>query len=163
MGSISDIIGRKKALIIDSLLCSAFGIAVAMSPVGTSPLVFGSFFFFFGLFGGGMYPMYLSTLPAESVPPRISGTAVAIPTAIGETLGAALMPSIAGFLSDHVSKFAPMWMAALAGIFIAIISLFYVETAPRCVAKMKYKPTQNDHLLKRFRQAQAPAADQKQA
>jgi len=151
MGAVSDIIGRKRALIIDSLLCAAFGIAVAMSPIGTSPFVFGTFFFFFGLFGGGMYPMYLSTLPAESVPPRISGTAVAIPTAIGETLGAALMPSIAGFLSLHVSKFAPMWMAALAGIFIAIISIFYVETAPRCVAKMKHKPTENDHLLKRFR------------
>jgi MFS family permease len=151
MGSISDMIGRKKALIIDALLCSAFGFAVALAPVGTSPFVFGALFFFFGLFGGGMYPMYLSTLPAESVPPRISGTAVAIPTAIGETLGAALMPSIAGLLSDHVSKFAPVWMAAVAGIIIAIISLFYVETAPRCVAKMEHKPTQNDHLLKRFR------------
>ncbi len=160
MGAISDIIGRKKALIIDALLCSAAGIAVAMSPVGTSSFIFGAFFFFFGLFGGGMYPMYLSTLPAESVPPRISGTAVAIPTAIGETLGAALMPSIAGFLSDHVSNFAPMWMAALAGIFIAIISMFYVETAPRCLDKMKRKPTQNDHLLKRFRQPEATAVDQ---
>jgi MFS family permease len=151
MGAVSDIIGRKKALIIDALLCSSFGIAVALSPIGTSPLIFGTFFFFFGLFGGGMYPMYLSTLPAESVPPRISGTAVAIPTAIGETLGAALMPSIAGFLSDHISKFAPMWMAALAGIFIAIISIFYVETAPRSVAKMQHKPTENDHLRKRYR------------
>lgn len=158
MGSVSDIIGRKKALIIASLLCSAFGIALAMSPIGTSPVIFGTIFFFFGLFGGGMYPMYLSTLPAESVPPRISGTAVAIPTAIGETLGAALMPSIAGFLSDNVSKFAPMWMAALAGIFIAIISLFYVETAPRCVAKMKQAPTREDHLLKIFRQRQSSEA-----
>ena len=158
MGSISDMIGRKKALIIDALLCSAFGFAVALAPVGTSPLVFGALFFFFGLFGGGMYPMYLSTLPAESVPPRISGTAVAIPTAIGETLGAALMPSIAGFLSDHVSKFAPVWMAAVAGIIIAFISLFYVETAPRCVAKMVHKPTQNDHLLKRYRQMEPSAA-----
>jgi MFS family permease len=157
MGSISDMIGRKKALIIDALLCSAFGFAVALSPVGTPPIVFGALFFFFGLFGGGMYPMYLSTLPAESVPPRISGTAVAIPTAIGETLGAALMPSIAGLLSDHVSKFAPVWMAAVAGILIAVISLFYVETAPRCVAKMKNKPTLNDHLLKRFRSADTPA------
>jgi MFS family permease len=155
MGSVSDMIGRKKALIIAALLCSAFGIALAMSPTGTSPYVFGTFFFFFGFFGGGMYPMYLSTLPAESVPPRISGTAVAIPTSIGETLGAALMPSIAGLLSDHVSRYAPMWMAALAGIFIAIISLFYVETAPRCVAKMEHKPTREDHLLKAFRTKQS--------
>jgi MFS family permease len=160
MGSISDVIGRKKALIIDALLCSAFGIALALSPLGTSPIVFGALFFFFGLFGGGMYPMYLSTLPAESVPPRISGTAVAIPTAIGETLGAALMPSIAGFLSVHISKYAPMWMAALAGIFIAIISIFYVETAPRCVAKMAHKPTQDDHLRKPYRSKQQIAVEE---
>ena len=102
--------------------------------------------------------MYLSTLPAESVPPRISGTAVSIPTAIGETLGAALMPSIAGFLSDHVSKFAPMWMAAIAGLFIAIISTFYIETAPRCVAKMEHKPTENDHLRKRYRKTETEQA-----
>jgi MFS family permease len=157
MGSVSDMIGRKKTLIIDALLCSAAGIAVALSPVGTSPFLFGAFFFLFGLFGGGMYPMYLSTLPAESVPPRISGTAVAIPTAIGETLGAALMPSIAGFLSDRVSPFAPIWMAALAGIFIAIISIFYVETAPKAVAKMKQKPTENDHLRKKYRQPELMA------
>ncbi len=161
MGSISDIIGRKKALIIDALLCSASGIALATVPIGTSPIIFGVIFFFFGLFGGGMYPMYLSTLPAESVPPRISGTAVAIPTAIGETLGAALMPSLAGFLSVHISKSAPMWMAALAGLFIAVISIFYIETAPRCVAKMASKPTLNDHLLKRFRREAPVAVEEK--
>jgi hypothetical protein len=44
-----------------------------------------------------------------------------------------------------------MWMAALAGIIIAFVSLFYIETAPRCVAKMKQKPTQDDHILKAFR------------
>jgi MFS family permease len=152
LGSTSDIIGRKKALILTALLCSVFGISVAMVPVGTSSLAFGTLFFFYGFFGAGMYPMYLSTLPAESVPPRIAGTAVAIPTAIGEILGAALMPTIAGRLADIFNLFAPMWMAALAGVIVAFISLFYTETAPRCVAKMKHKPTQNDHLLKIFRQ-----------
>ena len=149
-GSTSDIIGRKKALIVTALLCAVFGISVAMVPVGTSALAFGTLFFFYGLFGGGMYPMYLSTLPAESVPPRISGTAVAIPTAIGETMGAALT-IIAGKLGDTLGLFAPMWMAALAGVLIAVIALFYLETAPRCVAKMEHKPTKNDHLLKAFR------------
>jgi sugar phosphate permease len=71
--------------------------------------------------------------------------------ALGETLGAALMPTIAGILSDRFSLFAPMWMAALAGIFIAAVSFFYIETAPRCVAKMKVKPTAEDHMLKAFR------------
>jgi MFS family permease len=152
MGSLSDAIGRKKALILSALLCAGFGITVAMMPIGTSVTTFGTFFFLYGLFGAGMYPMYLGTLPAESVPPQIAGTAVGIPVAIGETLGAALMPTLAGMLADRFNLFAPVWMAALTGIFIAIVSTFYVETAPRAVAKMKHKPTQDDHLLKRFRQ-----------
>jgi MFS family permease len=153
-GSISDSIGRKKALILTAFLCSVFGISVAVVPVGTSALVFGTLFFFYGLFGGGMYPMYLSMLPAESVPPRISGTAVAVPTSIGEVMGAALA-IVAGKLGDIFGLYPPMWMAALAGIVIVIISFFYVETAPKCVAKMKHKPTPNDHLLKVFRQQQS--------
>jgi MFS family permease len=151
MGAVSDVIGRKKALIISAGLCAVFGILVAMMPVGTSALIFGTVFFLFGLFGAGMYPMYLGTLPAESVPPEIAGTAIAIPVALGETLGAALMPTIAGVLSDHYSLFAPMWMAALAGVFIAIVSFFYIETAPRCIAKMKVKPSPEDHILRAFR------------
>ncbi len=155
LGTISDFIGRKKALIASALLCAIFGLLVANLPVGTAPMLFGIVFFLFGLFGAGMYPMYLGTLPAECVPPAIAGVAIAIPVALGETLGAALMPTVAGYLSDRISLFAPMWMAALAGIFIAIVSFFYVETAPRTVAKMKRKPTTNDHLLKAFRKPEA--------
>jgi MFS family permease len=158
MGYISDIIGRKKALIISAFLCSGFGVLVAMQPVGTSALVFGIFFFFYGLFGAGMYPMYLGTLPAESVPPRIAGTAVAIPVAVGETLGAALGPAVSGMLGDVISIHAPMWIAAGAGVIIGVISFFYIETAPRCVAKMKNKPTPEDHLLKAFRNQGQPIA-----
>jgi MFS family permease len=155
MGSISDVIGRKKALSLSAFLCAGFGMAVALMPVGTTPLTFGSFFFLYGLFGAGMYPMYLGTLPAESVPPQIAGTAVGIPVAIGETLGAALMPTIAGVLADKFNLFAPMWMAALTGVFIGLISFFYIETAPRCVARMKHKPNREDHILKAFRKGAA--------
>ncbi len=151
MGTVSDVIGRKKALSLSAFLTAGFGIAVALMPVGTSALTFGIFFFLYGMFGAGMYPMYLGTLPAESVPPQIAGTAVGIPVAIGETLGAALMPTIAGRLADIFSPFAPMWMAALTGVFIGLFSFLYIETAPRCVARMKHKPTREDHLLKAFR------------
>jgi MFS family permease len=160
MGSLSDFIGRKRALIISAFLCSVFGILVALMPVGTSPLMFGAFFFMFGLFGAGMYPMFVGTLPAESVPPEIAGVAISIPTALGETLGAVLMPIIAGILTDAFSLYAPMWMAALSGLFIAFVSFFYIETAPRCVAKMEHKPTNQDHILKIFRKEQ-PAALEK--
>ena len=153
IGSISDVIGRKRALIFTALLCSLFGIIVILLPVGTSVLVFCTFFFLWGFFGAGMYPIYLGTLPAESVPPRIAGTAVGIPMAIGELIGSTLLPVIAGFLADKFNLFAPMWMAALTGIVIAVVSLFYVETAPARLAKMKRKPNPQDHLLVFFRKS----------
>ena len=67
--------------------------------------------------------------------------------AFGTLLFAALMPAIAGILSVKFSPSAPMWMAALAGFVVAVVSMFYIETAPRVVEKMKVKPTQEDHLL----------------
>jgi len=153
MGALSDSLGRKKTLIISAFLCSAFGISVAMMPVGISVPAFSALFFLWGFFGAGMYPMYLGTLPAEAVPPEIAGTAISIPTAVGEILGAALMPTIAGLIADRFTLFAPMWMAAITGLFICVVSIFYVETAPKCIARMKCKPAHEDHLLRPFRPA----------
>jgi len=157
MGAVSDRLGRKKAVILSAFLCACSGFAVALLPLDTSVAVLSIPFFFWGAFGAGMYPMYLATLPAESVPPEIAGTAMGVPTAVGELLGAALMPTIAGLLADKFSLFAPMWMASAAGIVVCLVSLFYVETAPRCIARMKSKPAPEDHLFRPFRPAKEVA------
>lgn len=106
------------------------GTLIGMStlPVGSSAAFFCTLFFLWGFFGAGMYPLVLGTLPAESVPAEIAGTAVSLPVSIGEILGAALMPTLAGMLSDKFNLFAPMWMASLCGIVVALLSFFYVES-----------------------------------
>ena len=76
---------------------------------------------------------------------------IGVPTAVGEIIGAAIMPTIAGALADMFSLYAPMWMAAISGLLIMLVSLGYVETAPKKVARMSSKPTREDHLLKPFR------------
>jgi MFS family permease len=150
-GAISDHIGRKTTVITTAFLCALSGIAVATVPVGTTCTTFCILFFFWAMFGSGLWPQYLGTLPAESVPNEYAGTAVSIPTGVGEILGAAVMPTVAGMLADKFGLFAPMWMAAIAVLFICLVSLFYVETAPKKVAKMLRTPTRDDHLFKRFR------------
>ena len=151
MGRLSDAIGRKAAIIISGFLCCLAGLAIIAMPVGTSAGGFAIAFFFWGMFGGAFFPLYLGTLPAEAVPPEFAGTAVGVPTAVGEIIGAAIMPAIAGAMADRFSLFAPMWMAAIAGLVIMLVSVAYVETAPGKVAKMKRKPTRDDHLLPAFR------------
>lgn len=156
MGRLSDGVGRKPSIILSGLLCCLAGVAIIAMPTGTSLLGFCILFFFWAMFGGGTFPLYLGTLPTESVPPEFAGTAVGVPTAVGELIGAAIMPTIAGALADKFGLYAPMWMAAIAGLVIMLVSMAYVETAPRKVAKMTRKPTHDDHLLKPFR-GKAPA------
>jgi MFS family permease len=151
MGRLSDGMGRKAAMILSGLLCCLSGLAIIAMPVGASLGGFCILFFFWGMFGGAVFPLYLGTLPAESVPPEFAGTAIGVPTAVGEVIGAAIMPTIAGALADMFNLYAPMWMAAISGLLIMLVSLGYVETAPRKVARMKSKPTRDDHLLKPFR------------
>ena len=88
------------------------------------------------MFGGAFFPLYVGTLAPEAVPPEFAGTAVGVPTAVGEIIGAAIMPTIAGALADMFNLYAPMWMAAIAGLLIMVVSTAYVETAPRKVARM---------------------------
>jgi MFS family permease len=160
MGRLSDGIGRKAAIIISGLLCCLAGLAIIAMPVGTKLGAFAILFFFWGMFGGAFFPLYVGTLAPEAVPPEFAGTAVGVPTAVGEIIGAAIMPTIAGALADAFSLYAPMWMAAIAGLLIMVISTAYVETAPRKVARMKKKPTRDDHLLPPFRGKQPTTAPQ---
>ncbi|MGA3173327.1 MAG: MFS transporter [Syntrophorhabdales bacterium] len=151
MGRLSDGIGRKTAIILSGLLCCLSGLSIIALPVGSPLVLFCVLFFFWGMFGGASFPLYLGTLPTEAVPPEFAGTAVGVPTAVGEIIGAAVMPTIAGALADAFSLYAPMWMAAIAGLVIMLVSLGYVETAPGKLAKMAKKPTHDDHLLRPFR------------
>ncbi len=160
MGRISDGIGRKAAIIISGLLCCLAGLAIIAVPVGTKLSSFAILFFFWGMFGGAIFPLYLGTLAPESVPPEFAGTAVGVPTAVGEVIGAAIMPTIAGALADAFNLYAPMWMAAIAGLLIMVVSTAYVETAPKKVARMRKKPTRDDHLLAPFRGKQPTASSQ---
>jgi len=155
IGHLSDNIGRKASIIITGFLCCVSGLAIIALPVGSSIAVFSILYFFWGMFGGAFFPLYLGTLPTEAVPREFAGTAVGVPTAVGEIIGAAIMPTIAGALADAFSLYAPMWMASIAGLAIVLVSLAYVETAPRKVAKMARKPTRDDHILKPFRGHQA--------
>jgi MFS family permease len=157
MGRLSDGMGRKVAIMLSGLLCCASGLAIIAMPAGTGVGGFSILFFFWGMFGGAFFPLYLGTLAAESVPPEFAGTAVGVPTAVGEIIGAAVMPTIAGALADAYGLYAPMWMAAIAGLVIMLVSLAYVETAPRKVARMRRKPTREDHLLRPFRGRPAAA------
>jgi MFS family permease len=150
-GLVSDHLGRKTTMIGAGLTSTLCGIVVCILPIGVSPPVLSLFLALWGFCTAATYPLYLGALLTECVPEELAGTAVSVPTGVGEIFGAAVVPTIAGILADRFGLYAPMWMATVAGFVIACISLFYIETAPKKVSRMRSKPTPDDYLLRRFR------------
>jgi sugar phosphate permease len=84
---------------------------------------------------GGIGPLAISALTTESVPPHLAATAAGIPVSFGEIFGAALMPFLAGYLSDLYGLRAALFFSAVAPLIGGFVALLYEETAPRIIGK----------------------------
>lgn len=84
---------------------------------------------------GGIAPIALSALTTESVPPYLAATASGIPASCGEIFGSALMPFVAGYLSDLYGLKTALLFSAVAPLIAGITAFFYEETAPKLLEK----------------------------
>lgn len=130
---ISDYLGRKPILVI-CMFSAGIGVSVFAS-VGNQPILLFAIIFFTFFLSGGSTPIVFGSLPSESVPREVIGTAIGIPTAIGEFCGGMAMPTIAGFLADKYSLVAPFYLAIIAPIVGGFVALLTIETAPRVLSK----------------------------
>lgn len=130
---ISDYLGRKPILVI-CLFSAGLGVFVFAS-VGNHPiLLFTTIFITLFLSGGGT-PIALGTVPSESVPKEVIGTAIGIITGFGELIGGMLMPAIAGLLADKYSLTVALYLAVIGPITGGLLAFFTIETAPRVLSK----------------------------
>ena len=92
--------------------------------------------FFVGWLFNGIFPMFMATVPSESVSPRQVATAMGIVMGVGEILGGVFGPSLAGRLSDAYGLAAPCWFLATVAVLGGVTALFLRETAPRIVGEV---------------------------
>ncbi len=91
--------------------------------------------FFVGWGVNGVFPLFMATVPSESVSPRHMATALGICMGTGEILGGVLAPSLAGTIADRVGLQAPLWMMLVVTIVGALLAFGLRETAPRVLAR----------------------------
>lgn len=127
--ALSDRLGRRPVMILCAAAYSVLMLVFALYPLPPAGMF--ALLFIAGVFGFGIAPIFLAIIPAETVPPRMTGSAVGIPTCIGELLGGVLMPIVAGGLADAFGLQYPMMMVGIAFAAIAIVSCAFIETAPR--------------------------------
>jgi MFS family permease len=65
----------------------------------------------------------------------LAATASGIPASIGEILGSALMPFLAGYLCDLYGLKTALYFSAIAPLIAGSVGIFYKETAPKIICK----------------------------
>lgn len=130
--AISDTVGRRPVMIFFSFL----GVILPLGGLyyeGSTWVLAAIFFFGWGL--NGLFPMFMATIPSESVDPRLTATLTGVVMGTGEVLGGVLSPFIAGSLADIYGLSAPLWLMLACTVLAGILTLGLIESAPRVVAR----------------------------
>ncbi len=126
--AISDRIGRRGVMIVMPLVA-------VLLPLGalyfTGPGWGLTTIFVVGWLVTGVMPLFMSTVPAESVAPANIATALGVCMGTGELLGGVLSPYIAGRAADAVGLAAPLWIMLGLAVAGSLVAVGVRETAPR--------------------------------
>jgi ACS family hexuronate transporter-like MFS transporter len=135
----SDRFGRKPVLIVGSFI----GMAAPLAAVWFhGPVWMLGLLMFVGWITNGIFPLFMGTIPGESLPRAHIATAMGIVVGIGEILGGVAGPFVAGQLADKTSLGlqAPMFLMAGFCAVAGVIALFLKETAPAKVGTAAVAP-----------------------
>jgi len=122
---LSDAIGRKPALIIWFALCclaplTMFGAPTSFAAVIIYCLVAG--------IPGSICPLYYSTIPAETLPPNLIGTAGGLIIGVAEIIGGSAWPAISGVVATNSGLPYVMLVGGIAYLVALVLCFALKET-----------------------------------
>ncbi|MEI9887955.1 MAG: MFS transporter [Rhizomicrobium sp.] len=132
VSGISDRFGRKPVMIAASFAGVVLPLA-ALYYGGSTWVLAG--FFVVGWTLTGIFPLFMGTVPSESVDHRYMATAIALVMSVGEIFGGVLAPTLAGYAADAAGLAAPLWIMMGLCVAAGIAALGLRETAPRRLQK----------------------------
>jgi MFS transporter, ACS family, hexuronate transporter len=127
VSGISDRIGRRPVIVFTCFL----GIVLPLGALfyyGSIWILAGTFFFGWALTGA--FPLFMATIPSETVSARHMTTAMAIIMGSGEVVGGVISPAVAGWAADIAGLAAPLWIMMGLCAAAGTLALALNETAP---------------------------------
>jgi MFS family permease len=132
---LSDRFGRKPIMIIFTFIGIFYPIA-ALYYQGSSWVL--AALVFLGWSASGTFPLFMATIPSETIPSRYVATTLGLVMGLGELIGGGLVPWLSGRVADHYNNLAvTMWIASGLAVVATVLTLFLVETAPVKVAALR--------------------------
>jgi len=127
VSGLSDRLGRKPVMI-------AFCAIGALVPLAAlhyhGPLAILGTLVFIGWSASGVFPIFMATIPSETISVRHVATATGVVVGIGEITGGFLSPTLAGRAADAYGLQAPMLIMIGCTVVATVLALFLRETAP---------------------------------
>jgi MFS family permease len=132
---LSDRLGRKPVMIVFMFIGIFYPLA-ALYYQGSSWML--AALVFLGWSASGTFPLFMATIPSETIPSRYVATTLGLVMGLGELIGGGLVPWLAGRAADHYNNLAvTMWIASGLAAVATLLTFFLVETAPVKVAAMR--------------------------
>jgi MFS transporter, ACS family, hexuronate transporter len=128
VSGVSDRVGRRPVMIVMAFVGAILPLG-AIYYTGSPWVLAGLFFVGWGL--NGLFPLFMATIPSESVKVRHMTTAIALVMGTGEVFGGVLSPTLAGWAADRAGLAAPLWIMLALCIASGLLALGLTETAPR--------------------------------
>jgi MFS family permease len=85
---------------------------------------------FVGWSASGTFPLFMGTIPSETIPARYVATSLGMVVGLGEILGGVAGPAVAGWAADLYSLRAPLFIQGGCAIVGCLLAFFLKETAP---------------------------------
>jgi MFS family permease len=125
--ALSDRFGRRPVIVIFNFIGLLVPLAALYFP--GSLFMLGTLIFI-GWSASGTFPLFMGTVPSETIPARYVATSLGMVVGLGEILGGVSAPAIAGRAADHYGLQAPVMIMALCAVVGTVLALFLRETAP---------------------------------
>jgi cyanate permease len=96
--------------------------------------------FFVGWAVNGTFPIFMATIPSETVDARHHATVLGLAMGACEILGGVFGPPVAGLLNDSFGRSSFLWLQMGLAVVAGIVALGLVETAPSQLRKRGLAP-----------------------
>ena len=132
IAGISDRIGRKPVMVVLPFL-SVVGPLAALYFHGAWPVLVA--FFFVGWAVNGIFPIFMATIPSESVDAHHHATVLGLAMGSCEILGGVFGPPVAGMFNDAFGPSTFLYILMILAVTSGFVAMGLKETAPMALAR----------------------------